>query len=1134
MKSFHPTKKMTISNLETKRSIDEKFKKRLKEKINNKEKKNNKQGHIMEKRINYEKKNIKIEKQLTGNNILRNNKLNNTNRQINNSEYFKKDRYKKENSILNKTSNNEKKSIIKIITNNQYINKNYKTNEKLNSNNNNYIFKQSPEIIQNNIYGTNNIINNKYINKTIDIDKEINKGKDNINSENNNIKINNNIVCLFNPKCDNIIENFGLDNLAEKRPIRKTNSSSKIYSSSNKDLRIINYGEFNNNLNDINKKGIFSSKNNWETKNNRTLNLMKENGNFIYKKSARNNSCFKRGKCLNNFDLNIKNEKEIGYNSPRISNYEKNEGTAKTYLYFYNMKDIPQEENENLNLPINENFNRIIKKEKYYIYKSSKNNNENPRNKINKTFINKAKYLNSVDFNTNKKNDESNKIYNNIKTKRMIKKSMRKRRTTDSFIFNENNNIDKNLNKINKNNKTIIIDKKNEFNNFKEYKNQCNIYLNNNSIDESNKKFNKTSIFLYKNSKKFINSIKNNPKHKKNYRCINKEKFFCNDFKTLDNSFNEEKVDKNLNKKEKDITLDSSPIIFHKNTPIYRKKMNNKSKTNRKIYYKKNINDKKSDIGSFNKVKTFKNEKSINSSTNNEDISVLENNNKDETLKNNKSYEECSELDDSFIENMNIKVNNTNCFQKKLYNYFIKKPLKKIYYIDKISLKRKKKEKSYNHNSYNYIKNISDSDMKNIQNISDIENKTLSIKNNSKDYINLELSEIKVKKNSKENINELSNYQKISLGAKKLNQIFEINKKVKRTKTEEKFYLGYSKLNEVINKNNSKENDFDINNNIQINNKIFTYKIKQKNKLLEDDDNKKDNSTIKDSDIISNIDSLKNQEISKEEKEDSHNQKIKLNNTNNNFYPKINEEISNNNNKNMIDKVKIKKKSKSTEKRIIIKKLDNENINKDLNIKDIIIKDLNNYLEYLDKDKINNKEDIYEEMNDSYDWKIIDELITEKNVKVEDIIQIYIDICKNNKIEINKNNIFKINEYIKSIIEYYTNNISKNKKEIIHLNIIESFNNIDNIILNSNENIYEILGNLLFILLKNKLYYMKDLNNFIDKEKSTQINIAKIVKYSILASGNLAKQYHNDFKFTKLFNNNDIFVDYVTKEIFKK
>jgi hypothetical protein len=170
-------------------------------------------------------------------------------------------------------------------------------------------------------------------------------------------------------------------------------------------------------------------------------------------------------------------------------------------------------------------------------------------------------------------------------------------------------------------------------------------------------------------------------------------------------------------------------------------------------------------------------------------------------------------------------------------------------------------------------------------------------------------------------------------------------------------------------------------------------------------------------------------------------------------------------------------------------------------------------------------------MSDSYEWKVIDELITEKNIRVEDIIKIYIDICKNNNF-INKNNIFKANEYIKSIIEYYTNNLSKNQKEIIHLNMIETINDIDNILNNSNKNIYELLRNLLFILLKAKLYYMKDLNIFIEKEKSTQINIAKIVKYAILASGNLSKQYHNDFKFTKLFNNNDIFINYVTKEIF--
>ena len=77
----------------------------------------------------------------------------------------------------------------------------------------------------------------------------------------------------------------------------------------------------------------------------------------------------------------------------------------------------------------------------------------------------------------------------------------------------------------------------------------------------------------------------------------------------------------------------------------------------------------------------------------------------------------------------------------------------------------------------------------------------------------------------------------------------------------------------------------------------------------------------------------------------------------------------------------------------------------------------------------------------------------------------------------------------------------------------------------------EILGNLLFILLRNKLYFMKDLNSFIEKDKETQINIAKIVKYSILSSGKLLKQYHNDFKYTKIFNNNEIFVYYVTNEI---
>jgi hypothetical protein len=426
----------------------------------------------------------------------------------------------------------------------------------------------------------------------------------------------------------------------------------------------------------------------------------------------------------------------------------------------------------------------------------------------------------------------------------------------------------------------------------------------------------------------------------------------------------------------------------------------------------------------------------------------------------------------------------------------------------------------------------------NLPNISEIENKTSSLKNISKEYNNFELSELD-EKNDKISLDikddkksELSSFQKISLGAKKLNEIFEkknepeVNKKIKRTITEENFYLGYSKLNDVIHRksnifNQNESTKEESNNNIQINKKIYTYKMPIKNKLqLEEEDN-----------------NLKIHEIKKDKINDDI-KRITLNNTNNNFYSKINEINEDNNNEkiNNNEEKKKLKKSKSTEKRnldkLINKEMKKEKEVEEIN-KKIILEDLDNYLNYLEKEKINKKEDIYEGINDSYNWKVIDELITTKNIKVENIIKIYIDICKENNF-INKKNIFKINEYIKTIIEYYTNNLTKNQKEIIHLNMIEIFNDIDNILNNSNEHIYEILGNLFFILLKNKLYYMKDLNNFIEKEKNTQINIAKIVKYSILSSGNLLKQYHNDFKYTKLFNNNDIFINYITKEIFDK
>jgi len=97
--------------------------------------------------------------------------------------------------------------------------------------------------------------------------------------------------------------------------------------------------------------------------------------------------------------------------------------------------------------------------------------------------------------------------------------------------------------------------------------------------------------------------------------------------------------------------------------------------------------------------------------------------------------------------------------------------------------------------------------------------------------------------------------------------------------------------------------------------------------------------------------------------------------------------------------------------------------------------------------------------------------------------------------------------------------------------MIKSFQEINNII-NANQYMCKILGNLLFILIENKLYHIKDFNNYLKDDKNTKINLAIITKYCIISSGKFAKKYFNDFKQTKLFiNNNNIFNEYVSNSL---
>ena len=162
-----------------------------------------------------------------------------------------------------------------------------------------------------------------------------------------------------------------------------------------------------------------------------------------------------------------------------------------------------------------------------------------------------------------------------------------------------------------------------------------------------------------------------------------------------------------------------------------------------------------------------------------------------------------------------------------------------------------------------------------------------------------------------------------------------------------------------------------------------------------------------------------------------------------------------------------------------------------------------------------------------YNWGIIDNLVSVKRINIGTIIIYYINVCKQT---INDENDITIsNNYIKNIIEYYAKITTKKDIEIIHNEMIKVFKNIDEII-DENNFMHKIMGNLLFILVQNRFYIIKDFNDFIKEDKQTLINLAKVTKYCIISSGKFSKKFYNDFKQTKLFiNNNQIFNEYVTE-----
>ena len=125
-----------------------------------------------------------------------------------------------------------------------------------------------------------------------------------------------------------------------------------------------------------------------------------------------------------------------------------------------------------------------------------------------------------------------------------------------------------------------------------------------------------------------------------------------------------------------------------------------------------------------------------------------------------------------------------------------------------------------------------------------------------------------------------------------------------------------------------------------------------------------------------------------------------------------------------------------------------------------------------------------------------------------------------------ENKIVLANDYIKNIIEYYSNNLTKESIDNIHNEMTKLYLNINDYI-GTNLYMHKILGHLLFIIIDNKLYFIKHFNKYLKVENQTQINLAIATRYCIISSGKFAKKYFNDFKQTKLFKNSEIFQKYV-------
>ena len=781
-----------------------------------------------------------------------------------------------------------------------------------------------------------------------------------------------------------------------------------------------------------------------------------------------------------NLNQNIYNENKRNNDKKGVDDYY-----SQSYFSTYNKNDDKTNNNDN-------NNNDLFNKRQYLgnVHKKVKNNNNKSFSIQNRNVFIKKTISSSVVLNNNRTGNNS-PIY----AKKIPQSYIKIQAPSNNNMFNYNSSsnipqINKNRNKknivysrVSNNNinptyklfnSQIINIKNNIFNNNNYYNNE--LINNENEPLERENQIEANNVNRKANKSGLINTtIANDFNHYKKYY-----NFFSKISKEEPNIFEniptEEIIKRNIMSlcyyTKNYIKLYKIPIV----SESYCSKIHILNSNNKEIIKKgKNLSSNQNSNQNKNKNKKLINQnQNINIKTRNKIVKV-------ENVT--KSYnEELNNMD-------NKKEYDTRTYRIEIVNIDNN--------IDKIEVSRKRSKsksvKESNNDIYN-IKKINPKDKKAEEKENNINKFETMIDNINK--INNTNNDILNKKNEKKNNDKKD--LKISSKSKYRNNFLRKQRSSSHKMKDKQF-------NKNNNKNKDKKNNNNVNNDLNtINNNIVKIKVSLPNSEARRKKYK--------------INIVKRVKVKyKKSVNDFSEEKILINSINN----EINEENS------------LRRKRNKT----IMQKNNRKEIDKDKDNKivSIIKEDLENYISFSLKNQQNNTFTI----SNNYNFSIIEQLLIKEKIDLSDLIEYYLKIGLETLDS--KDKIIIANDYIQNIVENYKrtyinkSNFVKTHEDILELLIDIAINlnkkRIKNITNIENKFLYDIIGALFYSLLINELFFVSDLNKFINCEEQVLINIAKIVRFIIIYANdeNMKNNYFETFKNCKLFFNNPIYFKYVTK-----